>query len=47
MDAGRPPFSVTRDRLGTRLGELARKLIDPTPTDIERVRAELDRLARG
>jgi hypothetical protein len=40
-------FSAQRDRLGPRLGELARKLINPTPKDIETVRFELERLARG
>lgn len=42
-----PEYSVRRDRLGPRLAELARKLIDPTPQDVARVRSELDRLARG
>jgi hypothetical protein len=43
----RPAYSVERDRLGKRLAELARKLADPTPKNVERVRAELDRLACG
>lgn len=41
----RPKFLVTRDRLGPRLAELARMLEDPK--NVERVKQELERLARG
>lgn len=40
-------FSARRDRLSSRLAELALKLVNPSPADIARVRAELDRLAKG
>jgi hypothetical protein len=43
----RPAFSATRDRLATRLAELARLLKNPTERNVETVRVELDRLARG
>ena len=40
------PFA-SRDRLGARLAELARKLEQPTPANVETVRQELSRLATG
>lgn len=40
-------FSANRDRLATRLAELARMLGDPTPQKVSSVRAELTRLAQG
>ena len=43
----RPDFSVRRDRLSIRLAELDRKLEKPTPENIEKVRLELERLAKG
>jgi hypothetical protein len=43
----RPAFSVQRDRLSARLAELARKLANPTANNINLVRSELDRLAKG
>lgn len=43
----RPDFSVRRDRLSLRLAELASKLEKPTPENIEKVRLELERLAKG
>ena len=43
----RPPFSVRRDRLSLRLAELARKLEKETPENIEKVRQEHERLAKG
>ena len=43
----RPDFSAKRDRLAIRLAELARKLVNPTPQNVETVRSELDRLSRG
>jgi hypothetical protein len=41
----RPVFSATRDRLGSRLAELARLLKDPRNVDL--VRGELERLGQG
>jgi hypothetical protein len=38
-------FSTTRDRLGQRLGELARLLSDPV--NVPKVQSELNRLANG
>jgi hypothetical protein len=43
----RPAFSLRRDRLSTRLAELARKLANPTAENVGVVRTELERLAQG
>lgn len=43
----RPDFSQRRDRLSKPLTELARLLENPTPANVELVRKELERLARG
>lgn len=43
----RPVFGVRRDWLSIRLAELARKLEKPTPENIEKVRLELEGLAKG
>lgn len=42
-----PAFSARRDRLGARLAELARKLDNPSPSNVVLVRNELARLAQG
>lgn len=42
----RPDFSIRRDRLSLRLAELARNLEQPTPENLEKVRLELERLAK-
>lgn len=38
---------ASRDRLAARLAQLARMLEQPTPANIEKARAELNRLATG
>lgn len=43
----RPDFSVRRDWLSIPLAELASKLEKPTPENIEKVRLEPERLAKG
>lgn len=43
----RPAFSIQRDRLASRLAELARLLANPTPTNVALVQGELERLAKG
>jgi hypothetical protein len=43
----RPAFSAQRDRLGSRLAELARLLAKPTPGNVLLVKNELERLAQG
>lgn len=40
-------FSARRDRLSGRLADLARTLANPTRQNVELVRNELERLARG
>lgn len=42
----RSPFNARRDAIAPRLAELARMLEKPTPTNLEKVRQELERLAR-
>jgi hypothetical protein len=40
-------ISARRDRLSHRLGELSRKLADPSPANVASVRRELERLSKG